>query len=350
MIKFLHIIVLGLILFAYPNANAQNRNSSQPQLFDISRPTLFNLPIDCTIGEDCWVMNYVDMGINDDKRTDPACYNRTYNNHKGTDFAILDGKVMEKGVQVIAPMDGTVTKIRDGEEDLWATKEQLDEIRANRKECGNVVLIDHGDGLETIYCHMKKDSITVKPNQKVKIGDKIGEVGLSGLTEFPHLHFGILKDKKIIDPFTGQNNHKKCGKRIKSLWHRDTNLQYQPMIIQSIGFANDIPDLHKLERDNDQKDTLPLDINAFTFWTILLGVRDGDKITLEITDPNGKMFAENEIIQEKNRARQFYFIGKNLKNKKLIEGAYTGFIKIERQLNNGKTVTKDKIKSILITR
>jgi hypothetical protein len=334
------------------NSYAQNTvpNQRMPHLLKVDNTPDFHLPIDCTIGENCWIMNYVDMGVDDGAYTDPACYNRTYENHKGTDFALLDGVTMEQGVNVIAPMDGTVKKVRDGQKDMWPTKEQLDDIREKRIECGNAILIDHGNDLKTIYCHLKQDSIIVSPGQKVSTGDVLGQVGLSGLTEFPHLHFGITRDKKVIDPFTGYSNTDKCGRRKKSLWHKDVDLSYQPIAIQSVGFHNNIPELLKLERENTTQNEIAPNAKLLTFSTILLGVRAGDEITLEIRDPNGKIFAENKIFQQKTRAQQFYYTGKKMRSDRLIEGAYTGQVKIKRILKNGKTITRDKISSVLVAR
>lgn len=332
---------------AYATEKAYN---TAPIFAKISKSIGFSLPIDCQIGENCWVMNYVDFIPNDNKQSDPACLGRTYNGHRGTDFAILDEKTMKNGVNVITPLDGTVTKIRNGEPDQWSTQEQLDEIKRARKECGNAVLINHGNSVQTIYCHMKNNSITVKLNQAVKAGDKIGEVGLSGLTEFPHLHFGVLKGDEIIDPFTGRNNLKACDGSKKSLWKKEIGLTYQPFTIQSLGFSDEIPELKKLDRNSTPKQIISTNTKIFTFWATLFGVRENDLIILEIKDPNGKIFASNEIKQDKIRAKQFYYIGKDLKNKRLAEGAYTGHIKIMRENKNGKSISKDKIISILITK
>ena len=60
---------------------------------------------------------------------------------------------------------------------------------AKGRDCGNAIILDHGNGWETQYCHLKEGSLDVQRSMPVKAGDKIGEVGMSGRTVFPHLHF-----------------------------------------------------------------------------------------------------------------------------------------------------------------
>jgi len=63
---------------------------------------------------------------------------------------------------------------------------------------GNFVLIDHGQGLNSIYLHFKKTF--VKDGQFVKKGEKIGEIGTTGRSTGPHLHWGVQWYNKRIDP------------------------------------------------------------------------------------------------------------------------------------------------------
>ena len=63
---------------------------------------------------------------------------------------------------------------------------------------GNVIKVDHGDGYTSIYGHLNR--IKTKKGSIVERGDVIGEVGSTGRSTGPHLHYEIQKDKKPINP------------------------------------------------------------------------------------------------------------------------------------------------------
>lgn len=63
---------------------------------------------------------------------------------------------------------------------------------------GNTVLIDHGQGFVTMYCHL--DRIDVEQSQSVEPGDPLGVVGATGRVTGPHLHFGTYLTGTAIDP------------------------------------------------------------------------------------------------------------------------------------------------------
>lgn len=71
---------------------------------------------------------------------------------------------------------------------------------------GKVVEIAHENGLKTLYAHLSK--ITAQNGQRVKTGQTIGKVGNSGLSTGPHLHFGLYKNNKPIDPLSNIQSKK----------------------------------------------------------------------------------------------------------------------------------------------
>ena len=65
---------------------------------------------------------------------------------------------------------------------------------------GNYIMINHGSGIFTIYMHLSKRNAEV--GQEVSQGQKIGEVGSTGYSTGPHLHFGIRKKGVYVNPLT----------------------------------------------------------------------------------------------------------------------------------------------------
>ena len=72
------------------------------------------------------------------------------------------------------------------------------DVIRSKKGLGNVVVIDHGNGYVTRYAHLA--DIVVPEGRRVKRGTKIGNVGVSGNSFAPHLHYEVIRDTLILDP------------------------------------------------------------------------------------------------------------------------------------------------------
>ena len=212
--------LIGLALLACPAA---------------AQDIALRLPVACEIGRDCFIQHYVDRDPSP-AVSDYQCGTLTYEDHNGTDIRIPTMAAQKAGVDVVAAADGKVLRVRDGVEDVSITGRGRESV-ANT-ECGNGAVVDHGNGWETQYCHMAKGSLAVKPGDAMKAGDRIGRIGLSGMTEFPHLHFTLRKDGKPVDPFAYGAPEKSCGGG-KSLWEASLQraLAYQGGSVLNKGFA-----------------------------------------------------------------------------------------------------------------
>ncbi|HEY8191284.1 MAG TPA: M23 family metallopeptidase [Alphaproteobacteria bacterium] len=341
--KFI-VIAAFLAFFAGPaqaEAPAATEKGAAPQ---------FLFPVSCSLGEDCWTVNYDDSDAATGSAKDFRCGPRTYDGHDGTDFAIRDWVTMAGGVDVLAAAEGKIVRVRDEMDDLAPSAADLEKLRADKKGCGNGVLIDHGGGWQTIYCHMKKGSVVVKPDQKVATGQNIGQVGQSGLAEFPHLHFGVIHDGKMIDPFTGGEATAACSATAQGapMWLEGLNVDYEPVTIYAAGFEPGEPDFEKIKNRAEGAPTVPHVLPVLTFWVSFYGVQEGDNIAITIADPNGDPFASRDIVQDKTRARQFYFVGKKIPHSLLFPGTYTGKAVITRRAADGGTITRDVVKTIKV--
>lgn len=302
----------------------------------LAAPPVLELPISCTIRQDCFIQNYFD---NNPGLTahDYTCGTLTYDTHHGTDFRLRDLAAMRRKVAVVAVAPGIVVGVRDGEPDVYLR--QRDKASLKGKEAGNAVRIDHGDGWSTQYSHMLLGSIAVRKGQQVNTGDVLGIVGLSGNTEFPHLDFSISRDGKSLDPFNPEA--KPCGKSDKTLWSAMAmkSLRYQPTGILIAGFSVTPPQKEIAEAGGYKVKTIPADAENMIFWVELFGLHKGDHLVLELYGPGNQRIANSPTVLPGDKAVWFAYGGKRRKGVPWPKGNYSALIRLERA---GKVVVEER--------
>lgn len=264
----------------------------------------FSQPIACTLGVDCHIQNYFDRDPSPGT-ADIACGHLTYDGHDGTDFALPSLAAMQAGVAVLAAAPGTVRGIRDGMPDIAISDPAAPPL--NSRDCGNGIAIDHGDGWETQYCHMKQGSLRVRTGDRVETGQELGLVGLSGNTEFPHVHLAIRKDGVELDPFASDATTT-CGSPATDTLWADT-IAYDPFGFTATGFATAIPEFAAIKSGLPSPATLPTDAPALVVWAAYFGPRNGDQLTLSITGPQGEVISQTIPI-DRTQALAFRAVGK----------------------------------------
>ena len=106
--------------------------------------------------------------------------NRFHQFHKGIDLAV------KTGTPIVAVTSGIIRISTD--------------VLKDKKNYGKIIIIDHADGLHSVYAHLNSRKASV--GEKVKAGQLIGYVGQTGKASGPHLHLEILKNNEHVDPST----------------------------------------------------------------------------------------------------------------------------------------------------
>lgn len=259
-----------------------------PASAEPGRPIL-SLPLACTPGQDCFVQNHVDM----DPGAEPldfACGRATYDRHTGVDFRLLSAAAAKAGVDVLAAAAGTVKSTRDALADAFPARADAGHAALEGRECGNGVLIDHGNGWVTQYCHMLRGSIAVAPGERVKRGQRLGGVGYSGLAEFAHLHLSVRRDDKVVDPFTGEEPGAKCLRdpmAAHGLWDSATGskLGYATRQIIGLGFAGGTVSEAQLEMDHRALPPVSRDSDKLLLIARMINLAAGDRVRLTLSGP-----------------------------------------------------------------
>jgi hypothetical protein len=244
----------------------------------------FIIPVEGKPSRDYFYTYYIDhdssAGI-----ADYLCGDKTYNGHCGTDLAIRNFKTMDSGVYAIAAAAGRVVVAKDG---LYDRNKAM-----NNNGWGNYVAILHDDSIITYYCHLKKKSISCSVGDTVTAYQRIGQVGSSGSSKGPHLHFEIRnKQGIIIDPF-----YSECSNRTYSYWAEQPKPDTSTYVID-YGLLPFIPTADTLKEGDIQQDTFHIYKDSLIcFWAFINGLKQNDKLETKWFRKNIQMFTYPYIWQ-----------------------------------------------------
>lgn len=293
----------------------------------------FSLPIACDPGVSCFIQSHVDLDASPAAH-DFRCGTATYDGHKGVDFRLLSTAAARAGVSVRAAADGIVRRTRDGMQDAFVTPSTMAKIRP--RGCGNSVVIDHGHGWRTAYCHMRKGSVRVRSGTRVKRGEAVGEVGYSGLVEFSHLHFMVMHDGKVVDPESGLRVGEPCragggAEASGSLWDDAARqaFPYRNGEIIGAGFSARPPATARLELDHRMPPPGP-EAEALLFYARLINLRKGDRITLAVRGPAAFALQSTTKPLDREKATYVAYLGRKLKAARWPPGRYEGTVRLIR--------------------
>lgn len=287
------------------------------------RASAFKLgfPVDCILEQDCIIQNYVDLDPGEGWR-DFNCGVLTYDGHKGTDFRIRDYRAMAAGVSVLAAADGLVLGTRNDMDDRLPGQSYEDYLeKISGKECGNGVVLAHEQDYQTQYCHLKKGSVTVKKGGRVKEGEVLGAIGMSGKTQFPHLHLSVRRGTEVIGPFSGRCSDSEHYLRKNPPGYTDTHLL-------KYGFSDVAQTLESIEEGNSP--SFNSSSEALLFWVNLVGVKKGDRQEITIRKPDGSQLARNFQVIEQSKVNWLSFVGKKRPRGGWAKGVYTAVYNLQR--------------------
>lgn len=289
-----------------------------------------SLPIACRIDETCALQNHVDRDPGPEAK-DYRCGFHTYDAHNGVDIRLLDMAAQRRGVDVLAAAAGRVARLRDGVADISVKAPGAPPVAG--QECGNGVVIDHGGGWETQYCHLAQGSLVVKVGDAVAAGQPIARVGLSGNTEYPHLHMTVRRDGTVVDPFAPRAAPEACDSSAApaaGLWDAAAAkaLAYRRGVVLNAGFAAGPAPVEAVEMGGIAPPTRQSPLVAYVRAINLEG---GDVQELVVTGPDGEVLAQSRIAPlDRAKAQYVMYAGKRAPAGGWRAGEYRASYRVSR--------------------
>ena len=322
------IAAVGLVAACKPAPPAAQPAPAQPSLAQpaAGSPRL-GLPIACELGRSCEIQNYVDRDPGPGVK-DYRCRQRTYEGHDGIDIRLPDMAAQRRGVTVLAAAAGRVTRLRDGVADVSVKAPGAASVAG--QECGNGVVVNHGGGWETQYCHLTQGSLQVKVGDQVHAGQAIARVGLSGNTEYPHLHLTVRHAGKAVDPFAPDASAAGCA-ATGDLWSPAARaaLAYRAGTVLNTGFAGAPVTMAMIEDDAVPRSGA--EAGMLVAYVRAIGLEGGDVQELALVGQGGEVLAASSLPPlDRAKAQTLIYVGKRRPAQGWPAGTYRATFTVKR--------------------
>jgi len=238
-------------------------------------------PVSCQLNENCWIIS---------------------SDEKGTDIVIKSLLDIEKGVPVLAAQDGTVILVKN-------------DIK-NKTFYGNSVVIQHTNGWKTIYSHLKPNSINLKKGDFARKGSQIAELGMSGKTDFPLLHFVVFKGDKFFPP--------SWDSLIKD------DLKVSDIVIANIGISTTNPDIKSIKKGDYEGLELLNDSPSLYMWAYGFKFKTGDFLKFSLKNPDNEKILDKVVKVNGDFKETFFSVEKPKEAENWKTGTYTAKLEFIR--------------------
>lgn len=264
---------------------------------------LFGLPVDCVPGRNCYIQQYFDRDPAEGAVADHGCGRLANDGHGGTDFAVATLAQMRAGVTVVATAPGTVAALRDGMADISVLADDAPDL--DGRDCGNGVVLDHGGGWTTQYCHLRRGSVVVQEGQRVAMGTPLGFIGMSGRASFPHVELTVRHDGRKVDPFAPHDGpaagcvpgaEAAAAAKDDGLWLGAP--AYVPGGLLAAGFSTEVPSIAELRDGFRSPAAIAPKAPAMVVWGYAFAGEAGDEMEIVFDGPEGEIGRHVDVLEK----------------------------------------------------
>ena len=271
-------------------------------------------PVACQPGRTCEIQHYVDRDPGPGVR-DHRCGTMTYEGHNGVDIRLPDLAAQRRGVAVLAAAPGRVRAVRDGKPDISVKAVGAPSVAG--EECGNGVAITHAG---------------VAEGQAVAAGAPLGRIGLSGLTEYPHLHFTVRRAGRVVDPFRPDAGQTCGGGAAAGLWTPEAaaRMPYRAGAILNTGFSATPVSQDQIEGGAIRAPDAGAGV--LVAYARAIALLPGDEVELDLKGPDGVSLARSRRPPLANwRAQEMIYVGKKRPAAGWPRGIYSAEYRVWRK-------------------